>query len=177
VLAKAGATPMLLPGSQVVPALEQGILDGAELVGPHLDLIQEYFRGARYYYYPGWQDTGPVFEFTFNKKAYDALPVDLRRALDHAAVVVSSLKLAENQAKDALALRRLRTEFKGRVEILPFPAEVMAGLKKLATEVLQEEAQKSPMARKVHAAHGEFQRLIGDWARISEGAYHQMVAS
>ncbi|MBM3856255.1 MAG: ABC transporter substrate-binding protein, partial [Verrucomicrobia bacterium] len=58
VLAKAGATPMRPPGGQVVPALEQGILDAAELTGPHTDLIQEYFRGARYYYYPGWQDTG-----------------------------------------------------------------------------------------------------------------------
>ena len=177
VLAKAGATPILLPGTQVVPALEKGILDGAELVGPDLDLTQEYFRGARYYYYPGWQDTGTVFEFTFNKKAYDALPADLRRALDHAAVVVTSLTLAENEAKNALALRRLRTEFKGRVEILPFPADVMAGLKKHAAEVLREESQKSPMARKVHAAYGEFQQLLQDWGRISEGAYHQMVAS
>jgi len=176
VLAKAGAQPILLPGSQVVPALEKGILDGAELVGPHLDLIQGYFRGARYYYYPGWQDTGTVFEFTFNKKAYDALPTDLRRALDHAAVVVSSLTLAENEAKNALALRRLRTEFKGQVEILPFPAELMAGLKKITAEVLHEESQKSPMAAKVHAAHGEFQQLLGDWGRISEGAYHQLIA-
>ena len=175
VLAKAGATPMLPPGGQVVPALEQGILDGAELTGPHTDLIQEYFRGARYYYYPGWQDTGPVFEFTFNKKAYDALPTDLRRALDYAAQVVNGLMLAEFEAKNALALRRLRTEFKGRVEILPFPADVMAGLKKLAAEVLREESQKSPMARKVHAAYAEFQELLRDWNRISEGAYHQLV--
>jgi TRAP-type mannitol/chloroaromatic compound transport system substrate-binding protein len=177
VLAKAGATPMLPPGGQVVPALEQGILDGAELVGPHTDLIWEYFRGARYYYYPGWQEPGSVQEFTFNKKAYEALPMDLRRALDYAAQVVSSWALAENEAKNALALRRLRTEFKGRVEILPFPAEVMAGLKKLAAEVLREESQKSPMAKKVHAAYTDFQQLLQGWSRISEAAYHQLVAN
>ena len=176
VLAKAGATPMMPTMGQVVPALEQGILDGAELAGPHTDLIQEFFRGARYYYYPGWQDTGPLFEFTFNKKAYETLPTDVRRALDYAAQVASNLMLAEFEVKNALALRRLRTEFKGRVEILPFPAEVMAGLKKLAAEVLREESQKSPMARKVHAAYTEFQQLLQDWGRISEGAYHQLVA-
>jgi TRAP-type mannitol/chloroaromatic compound transport system substrate-binding protein len=176
VLAKAGATPMLPPGGQTVDALEQGILDGAEFAGPHLDLITGYFRGARYYYHPGWHETGPLYEFTFNKKAYDALPMDLRRALDSAAQVVSSLVLAEFEAKNALALRRLRTEFKGRVEILPFPAEVMAGLKKVAAEVLREESQKSPMAKKVHAAYTEFQQLLEGWSRISEGAYHQLVA-
>jgi TRAP-type mannitol/chloroaromatic compound transport system substrate-binding protein len=176
VLAKAGATPILMPGGQVVSALEQGVLDGAELVAPHFDLIAGFFRGARYYYYPGWHELGVVLEFTFNKKAYDALPVDLRRALDYAAQLVSSWWLAEAEAKNALALRRLRTEFKDRVEILPFPAEVMAGLKKLAAEVLREESQKSPMAKKVHAAYTEFQQLLEGWSRISEGAYHQLVA-
>jgi hypothetical protein len=43
--------------------------------------------------------------------------------------------------------------------------------------VLREEAQKSPMARKVHAAYTEFQQLLQDWGRISEGAYHQLLAS
>jgi TRAP-type mannitol/chloroaromatic compound transport system substrate-binding protein len=176
VLAKAGATAMVTPVGQVVSALEQGILDGAEFVGPHHDLNLGFYRGARYYYYPGWHDVGSVFEITFNKKAYDALPVDLRRALDYAAQVVSTLLLAEHEAKNALALRRLQTEFKGRVEILPFPAEVMRGLKKLSAEVLREESQKSPMAKKVHAAYTDFQRLLGDWGRISEGAYHQLIA-
>lgn len=177
VLAKAGATAMIPPGGQVVSALEQGILDGAELAGPHIDLIQEYFRGARYYYYPGWHETASVLEFTFNKKAYDALPTDLRRVLDYAAQVVSSSALAEFEVKNALALRRLRTEFKGRVEILPFPAEVMTGLRKLAAEALQEESRKSPMAMKVHAAYSDFQRLLQDWSRISEGAYHQLIVN
>ena len=177
VLEKAGATAMLPPFGQVVAALEQGVLDGAELSGPHTDLNAEYFRGARYYYYPGWHDVGSIYEFTFNKKAYDALPPDLRRALDYAAQVVNGLMLAEFEAKNALALRRLRTEFKGRVEILPFPPEVTSGLRKLAAEVLREDAKKSPMARKVHAAYTEFQQVLGDWARISEGAYHQLTGS
>jgi TRAP-type mannitol/chloroaromatic compound transport system substrate-binding protein len=176
VLAKAGATAMLPPASQVISAFEQGILDAAEFVGPHDDLIQGYYRGARHYYYPGWHEAGPGLEFTFNKKAYDALPADLRRALDYAAVCVSSLILAEYEAKNALALKRLRSEFKGRVEILPFPADVMRGLRKLSVEVLKEESEKSPMARKVHAAYTDFQELLRDWGRISEGAYHQLIA-
>jgi TRAP-type mannitol/chloroaromatic compound transport system substrate-binding protein len=170
VLAKAGATPMLMPTSQVGPALEQGAIDGAEIVGPHLDLNAGYFRGARYYYYPGWHELGVMFEFTFNKKAYDALPTELRRTLDHATQLVSSWWLAQYEAKNALALRRLRTEFKGRVEVLRFPTEVIAGLRKLSAEVLQEEAQKSPMAGKVHAAYTEFHQLLQDWGRMSEGA-------
>jgi TRAP-type mannitol/chloroaromatic compound transport system substrate-binding protein len=176
VLARAGATALVVPASQALAALEQGTLDGVEMVGPHDDLRQGFYRGARYYYYPGWQDLGVTWEFTVNKKAYEALPVDLRRALDSAAQVVGTLVLAEYEAKNALGLRRLRTEFKDRVEILPFPAPVLKDLRKLAAEVLREESEKSPMARKVHRSYTAFQDLLGDWGRISEGAYHTLAA-
>jgi TRAP-type mannitol/chloroaromatic compound transport system substrate-binding protein len=174
VLARAGATTMMMPVAQALQALEQGALDGIEFVAPHDDLIQGFYRGARYYYYPGWHELGTTTEFTFNRKAYEGLPVDLRRALDHAAVVVGALMLAEYEAKNAMALRRLRTEFKGRVEILPFPGPVMAELKKLAAEVLREESEKSPTARKVHRSYTSFQELLRDWSRISEGAYYSL---
>lgn len=176
VLAKAGAKPMTVGSGQALSALEQGVLDAVEFVAPHHDVMLGFYRGARHYYYPGWHEPGAGLEFTFNKKAYDALPADLRRALDYAALAVSSLMLAEFEMKNALALRRLRSEFKGRVEILPFPADVMRALRKLSAEVLKEESEKSPMARKVHAAYTDFQQLLRDWGRISEGAYHQLIA-
>jgi TRAP-type mannitol/chloroaromatic compound transport system substrate-binding protein len=40
----------------------------------------------------------------------------------------------------------------------------------------REESEKSPMARKVHASFTKFQAQLAGWARISEGAYHQLVA-
>ena len=176
VLAKAGAIPMLLAAGQALSALEQGVIDAVEFVGPHDDVKLGFYRGARHYYYPGWHEAGTGLEFTFNKKAYDALPADLRRALDYAALAVSSLMLAEMEMKNALALKRLRSEFKGRVEILPFPADVMRSLRKLSAEVLKDESEKSPMARKVHAAYTDFHQLLRDWGRISEGAYYQLIA-
>ena len=94
-------------------------------------------------------------EFSFNRKAYETLPVDLRRTLDHAAAAVQVYGLTDYHAKNALALERLKTEFKGKVEVL----------------------QKTPMARKVHASSfTKFQALVGPWDRVAEGAYHQLVA-
>jgi len=79
-------------------------------------------------------------------------------------------------AKNAIALERLKTEFKGKVEILPLPVSVLRDLKKLAVEVVKEESEKSPMARKVHASFTKFQALVGPWDHVAEGAYHQFVA-
>jgi len=49
-------------------------------------------------------------------------------------------------------------------------------LKKLAGEVVQEESQQTPMARKVHASYTKFQTLVGPWDHVAEGAYQQLVA-
>ena len=88
VYARAGATTVLTPGSEIYAALERGVIDAAEWIGPHDDMKIGLHKTARYYYYPGWHEPGTMNEFGFNKKAYEALPVDLRRTLDHAAAAV-----------------------------------------------------------------------------------------
>jgi TRAP-type mannitol/chloroaromatic compound transport system substrate-binding protein len=61
--------------------------------------------------------------------------------------------------------------------VLPLPAPVLRDLKKLSAEVVREESEKTPMARKVHASYTKFQALVGPWDRVAEGAYHQLVAT
>jgi TRAP-type mannitol/chloroaromatic compound transport system substrate-binding protein len=177
VYARAGATTVLTPGSEIYAALERGVIDTAEWIAPHYDLQIGLHQTARYYYYPGWHEPGTTPDFGFNRKAYDTLPGDLKRMLEHAAAAVQLHALTEFHAKNAVALARLRTEFKGKVEVIPFPGPVLRDLRKLAAEVVREESQKSAMARKVHASFTKFQTLVGPWDRVAEGAYHQLVAT
>ena len=176
VVAKAGGTVVLIPGGEIYAALERGVIDASEFVGPHDDMKLGLHNTARYYYYPGWHEPGAMSEFSFNKKAYEALPIDLQRTLDHAVAAVQVYGLTDFHAKNAIALERLRTEFKGKVEVLQIPSPVLRDLKKVAAEVMREEAEKSPMARKVYASFTKFQALVGPWDHVAEGAYHQSVA-
>src|SRR5262245_14923151 len=177
VYVKAGGTAVLTPGTDIYGAFERGVIDAAEWVGPHDDMQLGLHRAARYYYYPGWHEPGVTQGFGFNKKAYEALPVDLRRTLDHAAAAVQLYGLTDFHAKNAIALERLKTEFKGKVELLQLPTSVLRDLRKLAAEVVKEESEKTPMARKVHASFTKFQALVGPWDHVAEGAYHQFVAT
>ena len=176
VVARVGAATILTPGSEIYAALERGVIDAAEFSGPHDDMKLGLHKTARYYYYPGWHEPGTVNDFGFNKKAYEALPIDLRRTLDHAAAAVQLYSLTDYHTKNATALQRLKTEFKGKVEVLPFPASVLRDLKKVAAAVVKEESEKTPMARKVHASFTKFQALVGPWDSVAEGAYHRFVA-
>jgi TRAP-type mannitol/chloroaromatic compound transport system substrate-binding protein len=176
VVARAGATVVTLPPGEIYAALERGVIDTSEYIGPHDDMKLGLHKTARYYYYPGWHQPGTTNEFVFNKKAYEALPLDLRRMLDHAAAAVQIYSLTDFHVKNAIALGRLRTEFKGKVEILQFSTPMLRDLKKLSAEVVKEESEKTPMARKVHASFTKFQALVGPWDHVAEGAYHQFVA-
>ena len=59
-------------------------------------------KTARYYYHPGRHEPGNVNELSFNKKAYEALPVDLQRTLVGLSVPklrpVASLTSPDNPA-------------------------------------------------------------------------------
>ena len=175
IIAKAGGTAVLTPAADIYAALERGVIDTAEWVGPHDDMKLGLHNTARYYYYPGWHEPGTMSEFTFNKKAYEALPPDLRRLLDHAAAAVQLYGVTDFHAKNAIALERLKTEFKGKVEVLQFPVPVLRDLKHLATEIIRTESEKSPMARKVHASFTKFQALLAPWDHVTEGAYHKSI--
>ena len=176
VYARAGATVVLMPASEIFAALERGVIDACEWIGPHDDMQLGLHQTARYYYYPGWHEPGSTNEFGFNKNAYDTLPVDLRRTLDHATAAMQVYGLTTFHAKNATALEHLKAEFKGKVEVVQTPVPVLRDLKKLAAEVVKEESEKTSMARKVHASFTKFQALVGPGDHVAEGAYPQLVA-
>jgi TRAP-type mannitol/chloroaromatic compound transport system substrate-binding protein len=176
VVARAGGTVVLTPAADIYAALERGVIDASEWLGPHDDMKLGLHTTARYYYYPGWHEPGTTLEFGFNRKAYDALPVDLRRILDHAAGATQIYGRSDYEAKNAIGLEKLKTDFKDKVEILQLPAPVLRDLKKLAAQVVKEEAEKSPMARKVYDSYTKFQAQHTGWSHVSEGAYQQFVA-
>ena len=176
VVVRAGGATVLTPAAEIYGALERGTIDAGEWIGPYDDMKLGLHKTARYYYYPGWHEPGSMPEFGFNKKAYEALPGDLRSTLDHAVAAVQVYGLTDYHTKNAIALERLKAEFKGKVEVLALPVPVLRDLKKLSAEVVREESEKTPMARKVHASFTKFQALVGPWDHVAEGAYHQFVA-
>jgi len=175
VIARAGGTFVTTPGGDIYAALELGVIDAAEWIGPHDDMALGLHRTARYYYYPGWHEPGTTTVFGFNKKAYEGLPVDLQRMLDHASAAVDVYGHRDHHAKNAIALDRLRVEFKDKVEVLLLPTAVLRDLKKLSGEVIRTESEKSPMGRKVHASFTRLQALVGPWDHVAESAYQQYV--
>ena len=174
VVAGAGGTVVLLPGGEIFTSLERGVIDATEWVGPMHDLRMGFYKAAEYYYYPGWHEPGTTLEVLFNKKAYESLPKDLQAVLDAVAMETNLWSLSEFEAGNGAALQELITQHK--VQLRRFPEDLLGGLRKLATEVLEEEANKDPLARKVHDAFKKFKAQVGVWGSVSEKAYYDVIA-
>jgi TRAP-type mannitol/chloroaromatic compound transport system substrate-binding protein len=177
IVAAAGGTVVLTPGGEIYTALERGVIDSTEWVGPHDDMKLGLHNAAKYYYYPGWHEPGTTAEFGFNKKAYDALPADLKGIIDHACQGIQVSGFMEYEYKNTFALQKLKTEYKNKVEILNLSTDTLKALKKLSNQVLKEESEKTPQAKKVYASVNKFESQLTDWRLLSEAAYHAQVAS
>jgi TRAP-type mannitol/chloroaromatic compound transport system substrate-binding protein len=175
VYARYGVSVVLLPPGEIYTSLERGVIDAAEWVGPHDDMKMGFHQTARYYYYPGWHEPGTTGEFVFNRKAFESLPVDLQHILDYTTQAINTIEFMEYFTRNAQSLQRLRKEFKGKVEITRLSDSVLKELKGGAFEVVKEESERSPQARKVHASYTKFQELVGDWSLISEGSYYSLL--
>jgi TRAP-type mannitol/chloroaromatic compound transport system substrate-binding protein len=170
VLAKAGATVVLTAGQEIFTNLERGVIDATEWVGPLHDNRMGFYQAAKYYYYPGWHEPGTYLEYFFNKKAYESLPKDLQAILDTACMANELWCLAQFDARNGAALVELMQKHK--VKLLKYPDSVMDALRKLAKEVVAEQATKDAMSKKVSAGFEAFQKQVGPWYTVSEKAYY-----
>src|SRR5688572_6306789 len=62
VYATLGVDVKLLPGGEIFPALERGVIDAAEFVGPYQDRRLGLHEAAKFYYTTGWHETATVSE-------------------------------------------------------------------------------------------------------------------
>ena len=83
---------------------------------------------------------------------------------------------AEYFVKNSNGLQRLNTEFKTKVELIRFPDAVLDGARKVSAQVMQEEAEKSAMAKKVATAYAKFLNATSEWSKV-EGAYYSTLSS
>jgi TRAP-type mannitol/chloroaromatic compound transport system substrate-binding protein len=171
VLKGAGGNPVLMSGSEIYTALERGILDATEWVGPYHDQRLGLNRAASYYYYPGWHEPGTELELLVNIDAWDQLPTDLKSIVENAAQATSLWMFTTMEYENTKALAELRT--KQNIEILEFPAEVLAELRRVATDVLEQEASGSPEFKRVYENYLQFREEYAKWTEISDDSYEK----
>jgi len=170
VLEKAGGTPVLLSGGDIYTGLERGIIDATEWIGPYHDYLMGFHNIAKYYYAPGWHETGSEMEIIANKKLFDELPADLRAIIRTAALRMNHWVLSEFEAKNSIYLEKLIQE--ENVNLRYFPDDVLSQLKIFTKSTIQEMVDSNEAAKKVYENYEAFRKRSAIWAKASEKVFY-----
>jgi len=103
-----GAAVTIVPGGEIVPAIDRGLLDGAEFNNPSSDLVLGFPDVSKIYMLQSYHQALECFEILFNKTKFSALPADVQAILKSAGDAASSdmmWKAQDRYSKDLEAIK------------------------------------------------------------------------
>lgn len=133
-----GATPVAMSPSDVLPAVQQGALDGAAF-GVQLASGLHFYDTAKYVTMAGHSAIFIVVEFS--KKWYESLPPDLRQIVDRDAAREA---VAINPQGSAILDQARKTWVKNGGELIYLPPQEQAAMLKNLSSVGADVAAKQP---------------------------------
>ncbi len=164
-----GAVTVNLPGPEILPALQTGVIDATEWIAPYNDLAFGFHKVAKYYYAPGVHEPGPAAALTINREAWEALPKDLQAIVRRAAGDEAFRMLAEMTTGNAEALGALVNKY--GVQLRRFPPDVFTAMMAAARDVVAEAGTGSELNRRVYRSWSDFREKIVALAPLTELGY------
>ena len=105
---KMGMSVAQLPGGEIVPAMERGVIDAFEFNNPSSDMRFGAQDVAKHYYLSSYHQASESFEFQFNKDFFEALDPDLQAILEYGVEATSTANTAlalDNYSSDLVKLQ------------------------------------------------------------------------
>jgi len=168
VMSRMGVSVQVLSGAEVYPALERGVVDAVEWVGPHDDEKLGFHRVARYYYYPGWWEPGATLTLMVNRRAWDRLPSLYQEAFTVAAAEVSQDMLARYDVKNPQALDRLLS---AGVQLRRFSDDIIATGRVTTDERMAELAARDALFNRIYEQWKAFRETSYRWFAVAEHSF------
>ena len=170
VLAKLGASPVSLPGSQIYENLISGAIDATEWVGPWNDSFLKFYEAAKYYYWPGLHEPGSFLSMGFNRAFWDSLSKTDQLIVEAVCAKGHEDMYSEYNAKNGEWLDKLINE--QGVQLRKFSEDVVDAFGEATEEVFEEVVRgHSPLARRIDENFQKSMRTAGAWLSIADGEY------
>ncbi|WP_333707880.1 TRAP transporter substrate-binding protein [Tepidimonas ignava] len=155
-----GAAVNPLPGGEIVPALDRGLIDGAEFNNASSDRLLGFPDVVKHCMLQSFHQSGEQFEILFNKGKYDALPAELKSIIDYAVQAASadfSWKAAHRNSQDYIELK------KAGVKFYKTPDAILRAQLAAWDKVIAKKSAENPMFKKVLDSQRAFAERAGGW--------------
>jgi TRAP-type mannitol/chloroaromatic compound transport system substrate-binding protein len=158
-----------LPGGEIVPAMERGVIDAFEYNNPTSDRRFGAQDVCKYYSMGSFHQAMEFFEIVFNRDKYNALSPDLQAILKYAAEAASSSNTwtaQDNYSKDLQELI-----LKDKVRVSRTPKAIFEAQLKAWDKVVAKLEKDDPQFAKVNASAKAWAKRVAYYDFFNEADY------
>jgi TRAP-type mannitol/chloroaromatic compound transport system substrate-binding protein len=155
-----GAAVNPLPGGEIVPALDRGLIDGAEFNNASSDRVLGFPDVVKNCRLQSFHQSGEQFEILFNKTKYNTLPAELKSIIDYAVQAASaemSWKAIDRNSKDYIELK------KAGVNFYKTPDAILRAQLASWDKIMDKKSTENAMFKKVLDSQRAFAERAGSW--------------
>jgi TRAP-type mannitol/chloroaromatic compound transport system substrate-binding protein len=156
-----GAAVNALPGGEIVPALDRGLLDAAEFNNASSDRLLGFPDVSKVCMLQSYHQNAEQFEIMFNKTKYDALPAKLKALIEYAMEAASadmSWKAIDRYSKDYIEMQT-----KDKVRFYKTPDSVLQKQLDIFDDVEAKKAAENPMFKEIAESQRQFASRAVKW--------------
>ncbi|CAG1016446.1 Monocarboxylate 2-oxoacid-binding periplasmic protein [Burkholderiaceae bacterium] len=155
-----GAAVNPLPGGEIVPALDRGLIDGAEFNNASSDRVLGFPDVVKNCMLQSFHQSSEQFEILFNGPKYNGLPAELKAIIDYAVQAASadmSWKAIHRNSQDYIELK------KAGVKFYKTPDAILRAQLAAYDKVVSTKAGENPLFKKVLDSQRAFAQRAGQW--------------
>ncbi|MEO6409059.1 MAG: C4-dicarboxylate ABC transporter [Burkholderiaceae bacterium] len=156
-----GAAVNALPGGEIVPAMDRGLLDGAEFNNATSDRLLGFPDVSKVCMLQSYHQSAETFEITFNKPKYDGLPAKMKSIIAYAVEAASadmSWKAIDRYSKDYIELQT-----KDKVKFYKTPDAVLQAQLTLWDAILTKKSAENPLFKEIVESQKVFAERAVKW--------------
>jgi TRAP-type mannitol/chloroaromatic compound transport system substrate-binding protein len=155
-----GAAVNPLPGGEIVPALDRGLIDGAEFNNASSDNLLGFPDVVKNCMLQSFHQSGEQFEILFNSAKLNALPTELKSIVDYAVQAASadmSWKAIQRNSQDYTELKK-----KG-VKFYKTPDAILRAQLAAWDTIMEKKGGENALFKKVLDSQRAFAQRAGQW--------------
>jgi TRAP-type mannitol/chloroaromatic compound transport system substrate-binding protein len=156
-----GAAVNALPGAEIVPAMDRGLLDGAEFNNASSDRLLGFPDVSKVCMLQSFHQCSEQFEILFNRPKYNTLPEDLRNIIG-IAVQASSADMSW-KAVDRYSSDYIEMQQKQGVKFYKTPDAILRRQLEVWNEVTEKRSAENPMFKRVLESQRQFAQRAARW--------------
>lgn len=164
VMQKLGASVTMMPAGELRQALEKGVIDATEFSIPSADEQLGFHTVVKYNYFPGWHQPFTAQALYVNRNAWVALTPPEQTLVETACMAGVTYSLSKAESLQGAVLKRNADAGVTSVTLSP---QILASLRTATEEVLDEEAGKDALFKKVRESQRTFDAIYRPWQALA----------